>query len=35
MKEIEAVIIREANALVDNWLHPDFPKKVTKFMTRL
>jgi hypothetical protein len=35
MSEIEAVIIREAKALVDNWLHPDFPKKVKKFMIKL
>jgi hypothetical protein len=35
MSEIEAIIIREAKALVDNWLHPDFPKKVKKFMIKL
>ena len=32
-KSIEQTITREAKALVDTWLHEDFPPKLAKFMT--
>ena len=35
MKEIEEVIVREAHALVDTWMDPEFPAKVAMFMMKL
>jgi enoyl-CoA hydratase/carnithine racemase len=35
VKEIEDTINREATALIDTWLEPDFPEKMMNFMQKL